>query len=144
MLCGCQSLCNTKRTSSSRFYVESQEAGVIATLPISRVSVNVFAQPLFTERDIDCIELREGICGNILVFHTNENSTYDLYTASVMHDNKRVVLECSGEIIGMTTFSDAITDGSLIIYPEKSDEELMSLVSHLNTVVAKVKREKNR
>lgn len=140
-LCGCATTDVKKIACTSRFYVENEDcSGAIAKLPISGVAIHVFSQPILTEFDIECAELREGLCGKIIVFRMDERSVYDLFSTSVMHANKRIILECNGEVVGITKFSSSITDGELIIYPEQSDDELFQLVAKINDTASAVKR----
>ena len=140
-LCGCATTDVKKISCTSRFYVENEDCGgAIAKLPISGVEIHVFSQPIFTEFDIDSAELRDGLGGKIIVFRMDERAAYDLFSTSVMHANKRVVLECNGEVVGLTTFSSSMTDAVIIIYPERTDAELADLIAKINDTAAAVKK----
>lgn len=140
-LCGCATTDVKKISCTSRFYVANEDCGgAIAKLPMSGVAIHVFSQPIFTEFDIDSAELREGLGGKIIVFRMDERAAYNLFSTSVMHADKRIILECNGEVVGITTFSSSLTDGVIIIYPERTDAELADLVAKINETAAAVKK----
>ena len=140
-LCGCATTDVKKILCASRFYVENEDCGgAVAKLPMSGVTVHVFSQPILTEFDIDSAELRDGLGGKILVFRMDERAAYALFSMSVMHASKRVVLECNGEIVGITTFSSSLTDGVIIIYPERTDAELADLMIKINDTAVSVNK----
>lgn len=140
--------CRTPRVEEdgarARFYVETGGAGVEVRLPVSEVALTVEAKPVFTEFDFVAVEVTERELGRCAMFRLTRAAARDLYRLTAANQGRRLVLMVDGEALGARPIEAPMEEGELLVFVERSDDELVALVRRLQQTTARVRAEVKR
>ena len=118
----------------ARFYLEAtnpNEAGGVARLPISGVSVTIEPSAYFTEYDIEGCEVVTNELGKGLAFKLTTAASRDLFKMSVPNQGKRIVTMVNGRPIGARRIDGAFSQGYLVTYVEVPEGELETMAKNI-------------
>jgi hypothetical protein len=118
--------------------VRSGEVGVPLQLPVSGVTIMVGAKPVFMEYDLANAEQAQVELGRCLLLRLNPAATRDLYRLSVASLGRRLVVELNDAPVGARRIEQAMSDGTILVFVEKPDAELPSLVARLKHTSADI------
>lgn len=141
---GCQAPRVDEEEARARFYVETGGSGVEVRLPVSEVALTVEAKPVFTEFDFVAVEAAEVELGRCVMFRLTREAARDLYRLTAANQGRRLVLMVDGEALGARPIEAPMEEGELLVFVEKSDEELVALVRRLQQTTARVRAEVKR
>lgn len=117
-----------------RFLLEasdSRDAGGVARLPISGVSISVEPKSYFTEYDIEGCEVVNNELGKALAFKLTSAAARDLFKMSVPNQGKRLVTMVNGRPIGARRIDGAFSQGYILTYVEVPEEELEAMAKNI-------------
>jgi hypothetical protein len=118
----------------ARFYLEAtnqQDAGAVARLPKSGVSIAIEPKAYFTEYDIEGCEVVDNELGKGLAFRLTAAAGTDLYKMSVPNQGKRLVTMVNMRPIGARRIDGAFSQGYLVTYVEVPDGELEAMAKNI-------------
>ena len=118
----------------ARFYLEAtnaNEAGGVARLPISGVSITIQPAAYFTEYDIEGCEVVTNELGKGLAFKLTTAASRDLFKMSVPNQGKRLVTRVNGRPIGARRIDGAFSQGYLVTYVEMPEGELEAMAKNI-------------
>jgi hypothetical protein len=129
---GCRS---SKRVEpvAARFYLEAApgEVSVPVVLPRSGSRIFVGSKPVFTEYDVTNAELAQVELGRCLLFEFTPTAAQALSRLSAAHQGRRLVLLLDGDPVGARPIDEPLSNGSLLVFIERSDAALPGLVERL-------------
>jgi hypothetical protein len=109
-------------------------------LPVSKISIPIFPQPIFTSLDIKSAEVVDFSIGKCLMLTLTERSSYELYKLSVDSINKRLVLVFASNVIGFSILEHRINDGSILVLTEVRTKDLEAIVMEINKLVIRINK----
>jgi hypothetical protein len=117
----------------ARFFIEVRggDTGVPVLLPVSGVRITVEAKPVFVEYDVLNAEVAKVDLGDCLMLQLSSSAARDLYRLSVTHLGQRLVLFLNDQPVGVRRIDRPIADGVILIFIERPDADLASLVHRL-------------
>ncbi|MDR2735852.1 MAG: hypothetical protein LBB20_03420 [Puniceicoccales bacterium] len=113
-----------------------------AILPISKISIPIFPQPVFTSVDIKSVEIVDVDYGKCLMVTLSERASYDLYKISIDSLDNRLILTVNGKVVGFSVIDHAINDGTILVFAEMRLQDLEPLVLELNETIARINKMK--
>ncbi len=117
-----------------RFLLEAtnpQDAGAVARLPQSGVSISVEPKAYFTEYDIEACEVVNNELGKALAFKLTTAASRDLFKMSVPNQGKRIVSMLNGRPVGARRIDGAMSQGYIVTYFEVPESELEELAKNI-------------
>jgi len=118
----------------TRFMLEatnSQDAGAVARLPESGVTIAVEPKAYFTEYDIEGCEVVENELGKALAFKLTAAASRDLLKVSIPNQGKRLVAAINGRPVGARRIDGALSQGYIVTYVEIPEAELADLAKNI-------------
>lgn len=118
----------------ARFLLEAtddKDAGGVATLPVSGVSIKVEPKAYFTEYDIEGCEVVTNELGKGLAFKLTSAAARDLYKMSVPNQGKRIVTMVNARPIGARRIDGALSQGYIVTYVEVPEGELEDMAKNI-------------
>ena len=133
---GCASKSKKKNypVSVVRFFLEAtnnQDAGGVARLPKSGVTIQVEPKAYFTEYDIEGCEVADNELGKSLASKLTREATRDLLKTSIPNQGKRLVMIMNGQPIGARRIDGALSQGYIVTYVEVPESELEELAKNI-------------
>lgn len=132
---GCASSSKKKYpVTVARFLLEAtseRDAGGVATLPVSGVSIRVEPKAYFTEYDIEGCEMVSNELGKGLAFKLTTAAARDLFKMSVPNQGKRLVTMVNGRPIGARRIDGAFSQGYIVTYVEVPEGELEAMAKNI-------------
>lgn len=132
-LAGCATPPPATRPAAARLYLESRpgEAGEIAQLPESGVTIPVGAKPVFLESDLAAADLAASDYGRCLCLRLRPAAAADLARLSLAAPGRRLVLSVDGRWLGARRVDRPLMDGTLFIFVEIAEARLAELARSL-------------
>lgn len=117
----------------ARFLLEAdpREAGGVARLPTSGVSIAVESKSYFTEYDIEACDVVNNELGKGLAFKLTPQAGRDLYRFSVTNQGKRVVTMVNGRPIGARRIDGGWSQGYIVTYVEVPEDQLEAMAKNI-------------
>ena len=116
--------------------------GETVTLPVSRTTISLQADPVVNDFDIQNVEMVKVDMGVALLVQTGGQGARDLYRASVSNMGSRIVFTVNGNAIGARRIDGAIQDGNFYTFVEVDDEELGQLVLDIKDTIVELQKNK--
>ncbi|MDR2807061.1 MAG: hypothetical protein LBB11_02810 [Puniceicoccales bacterium] len=147
LLSGCQTAKKEFPKSNFHFFIESNEGApyelwsATATMIISGLKFPICSCPAILASDVDWAQITTSNFGQCILFKLTQRASVELYKLSTVCIGRRIIFAFDGQALGLSMpMSAAITDGTLIIFPEVEEEKLASLVDKINDIVTKLKK----
>lgn len=131
----------------ARFLLEAtndQDAGGVATLPVSGVSIKVEPKAYFTEYDIENCEVVTNELGKGLAFRLTAAAARDLYKMSVPNQGKRLVTVVNSRPLGARRIDGAFAQGYIVTYVEAPEGELEDMAKNITRTSKDLREELER
>jgi hypothetical protein len=128
-LVGCGSVGQGERPRAILLESRDEACQCVAILPVSCLRVSVAPVPLFVEKDIRGIALRESAHGYLLAVTLTDHAACEMYRLLADADalGRKILLEYDGKPIGFSVVDDAADPHELIFVPEISSEACRNL-----------------
>jgi hypothetical protein len=131
----------------ARFYMEVRQGtpGIVAQLPISKVTLNVAAKPVLVESDIVKVDFAKvDPLGWCLHFEFTPTAARDLYRLSTANIGGRLMIALNETPIGVRRIDAPLADGTLLIFIEVPNEELPPIAERLKRTLHLDEKKKAR
>ncbi|MDR2720662.1 MAG: hypothetical protein LBB15_00015 [Puniceicoccales bacterium] len=126
-LVGCGSVDRGKHSCAILLESYGETCPCSVILPVSSLHVNVAPTPLFDEKDIRNITVRECIHGHLLIVTLTDHAAYEMHRLVADAYGRKILFEYNGMLIGFSILDDAIDSHELIFVPEISSEACCNL-----------------
>lgn len=122
--------------------LDSQKSlwNVMVRMPVSGAEIEVCANPVLLESDIESVKIVDSSLGKCLVFQLKRSAAISFYKLSIGCENRKLVLVLNGEPIGISTpIQGPVADGNILVFVEYEEDKLENLAYRIHDVIVKLK-----